>query len=207
MADEQEKKEGYTLDQDELGEGINKALGDSLGLGAECAGKAGEAVLLHGFGVKDLMGLEPDQMEGVYGQAYRLFNNGQYAQAKSIFRVLAHLDCMEPKYSLGIAACLHMEQKYDLAAASYYIVTQVDPENPVPLYHKADCHRELDELNNAQRDLKLTIKLCGKKPEYAIIKDRATMSLKSVEKELAKKAKKAKPPKSTKDDSITAAEQ
>lgn len=188
MADEQEKGDEPNVYEQEMTEGLSKAMGDAAGLGGETLTKAFQAMYEHDHSASEILGLKPEQMEGVYGQAYRLFNNGQYEQAKNIFRLLACLDSMEPKYTLGIAACAHMEKRFCSAAALYYAVNTIDPQNPVPLYHKSDCHMQLGEYENAERDLKKTIALCGEKEEFSVIKDRSQMTLKTIEKIYAEEA-------------------
>jgi len=142
-----------------------------------------KGVFQQGLAPKDALGLTDAQMEGIYGQAYRLFNNGRYSEAKGLFRILIMLNAMEPKYTMGLAACLHMEKKYDLAIPMYFMSSQADPKNPIPLYHASDCFIQQKEPKGAMWLLEQVIELCADREEFSVIKDRAKMTLESLKKE------------------------
>jgi len=142
-----------------------------------------DAVFKKGVAPKDALGLTSAQMEGIYSQAYRLFNNGKYGEAKGLFRILVALDTLEPKYTMGLAACLHMQKEYELAIVMYLMSARQDPKNPIPMYHASDCFVKREEPIGAIWALKQVVDLCGDKEEYSIIKDRSLMTIKSLEEE------------------------
>lgn len=170
----------------ELLQEINKGVKPEVAKGMETFF---EAFFKQGLMPKDALGLTDAQIEGLYGQAYRLYNTGRYTDAKSIFRMLVTLNPLEGKYHMGTAACLHMEKKYESAIGMYMLTSTMDATNPIPMYHTADCYINLNELEAAVYALELCVAGCGDSEEYAIIKDRSVMMIKSLKKQLAEEAK------------------
>lgn len=140
---------------------------------------------------KEIFGLNPAQMEAMYGRAYGHFNAGQYDQAKHFFRVLSTIDSLDPRYSFGLAACYHMQKKYGVALATYSIVAVQDPENPMPVFHAADCEMQLGNQAGAYENLKTTIARCGDRKEFAQVKEKAKLLMEGIRQaRLKKKAEK-----------------
>lgn len=139
-----------------------------------------------GTSPKDALGLTDAMVEGVYGQAYRLYNTGKYKEAIQIFRLLVMINSTEPKYAMGLAACFHMAKDYKTAVNAYTIVGVIDPENPIPFYHASDCYIQMEDPVSALIALEMAIKRAGEKAEFKTLKDRAVMTAESLKKETAK---------------------
>lgn len=135
---------------------------------------------------KDALGLTDAMVEGVYGQAYRLYNTGKYKEAIQIFRLLLMISSTETKYAMGLAACFHMLKDYQTAVNSYSLVSLMDPESPIPFYHTSDCFMQMGDPFSAAIALEMAIKRAGEKPEFKTLKDRAVLTLESVKKDIAK---------------------
>ncbi len=148
---------------------------------AEAVGKISKNVFEKGMLPKDAMGLSDSMVEGIYGYAYRLYNSGKYRDASHLFRILILLNCTESKYILGMAACQHMQRDYPNAIASYSFVGLVDPFNPLPHYHLSDCYLKSGALPMAIAELQQAINKCERQPQYALIKQRATLMLESLQ--------------------------
>lgn len=133
---------------------------------------------------KDAMGLSDAMVEGIYGQAYRLYNTGKYREASQIFRLLIMLNTVEPKYTMGLAACFHMLKEYKAAADIYALVTVIDPKSPIPFYHASDCFIQMSDPASAIIALEMAIECAGDNPAFKTLKDRASLSLESLKKEL-----------------------
>ena len=86
-----------------------------------------------GTSPKDAMGVNSTYLENIYSQAYRLYNTGKYSEATHLFRLLILLNAMEPKYTLGLAACSHMLKDYNTAIQLYTLSSTLDPQNPIPI--------------------------------------------------------------------------
>lgn len=132
---------------------------------------------------KDAMGLTDAMVEGIYGQAYRLYNTGKYKDASQLFRLLIMLNTTEPKYAMGLAACFHMMKEYRSAIDTYTIVSMISPDNPVPFFHASDCMIQMGDNASAIIALEMAIKRSGDKPEFRTLKDRAQMTIESLKKE------------------------
>lgn len=133
---------------------------------------------------KHALQLGDDTMEAIYSQAYTLYNQGRYKEASYIFRMLMLLDYATPKYPMGFAACLHRQKDYKSAANVYLLCGTLDSTNPLPHYHAADCYIQLNFPMMALFSLRLTIKTAGAQPQYAIIKERATLMEKALKKQV-----------------------
>lgn len=149
---------------------------------------------------QDLIGLSDAMVEGIYGQAYRLYNTGKYKEATQLFRLLIMLNTSEPKYIMGLAACFHMLKEYKAAADTYAIVAVIDAKSPIPFYHVSDCFVQLKDPASAIIALEMAVKRAGDHPAYKVLKDRALMSIETLKKEMnedlaAQQALKAEQPK------------
>lgn len=133
---------------------------------------------------KDALGLSDSFVEGIYGQAYRLYNSGRYKDASQLFRLLLMMDATEAKYVLGLAACFHMQKEYKAAVDTYSMCGILDANSPVPHFHASDCYIKMGDLTSALICLDLAVKRAGDKPEFATLKDRAQMTIESVKKEM-----------------------
>lgn len=138
---------------------------------------------------KTALQIDDDTMEGIYYQAYNLYNQGRYQDATHIFRLLLMLDYTAPKYSLGMAACMHRMKDYFNAICVYFVAGTLEPNNPLPYYHASDCFLKLGEFNGAYYALQLAIEEAGDQEKYKVIKERSEIMRKS----LVKKMKGQKP--------------
>jgi type III secretion system low calcium response chaperone LcrH/SycD len=138
---------------------------------------------------KDALGLTDAMVEGIYGQAYRLYNTGKYRDASQLFRLLIMLNTTEPKYVMGLAACFHMLKEYKTAVASYSMVSVIDPQSPIPYYHSSDCYMQMGDPVSALVALEMAVKRSGDKPEFRALKERAALTIDSLKKDIAKASK------------------
>ncbi len=136
---------------------------------------------------KDLLGINDAMMEGIYGQAYRLYNTGKYRDACQLFRLLIMLNASEAKYTMGLAACFHMLKEYRSAVETYAICGILDPNDPVPHFHSSDCYIQMGNPMAALISLEMAVKRAGNKPQFATLKDRALLTIQSLKKEIAEK--------------------
>jgi type III secretion system low calcium response chaperone LcrH/SycD len=133
---------------------------------------------------KNMVGISDQMVEGIYGQAYRLYNAGKYKDAVKVFRTLLVFNPNEPKYTMGMAACFHMMKEYKAAIDTYAICSVHDPNNPIPHFHATDCYVNLNDPASAIISLKLAVKRAGEKPEFKPLKDRAKMMIEKLSKKV-----------------------
>jgi type III secretion system low calcium response chaperone LcrH/SycD len=149
-------------------------------------------VVKKGATAKEMLGLTDAMVEGIYGQAYRLYNTGKFREANQLFRLLIMINPTESKYVMGLAAGFHMLKEYKSAADCYQIVGVIDPQNPIPLYHSSDCYLQMGDPASALISLQMAVKRSGDKPEFKILKDRALMTIESLQKDINKAMEKLK---------------
>lgn len=147
--------------------------------------KIASKVVGPGFPPKDAMGLSDQMIEGIYAQAYQLYNTGKYKEASQLFRLLIMLNGAEFKYALGMAACYHMAKDYEAAVTLYTTCGLLDPNNPIPHYHASDCYLQMNDKVSALIALEMAVKRSGAKSEFTQLKDRALMTIESLRKEIA----------------------
>lgn len=140
---------------------------------------------------KDALGLSDQMVEGIYGQAYRLYNSGKYSEAVQLFRLLIMLNATEAKYTLGLAASFHMLKDFRHAVETYTLCSILDVESPVPHYHASDCFIQMNDLHSAIISLEIAIKRAENKSQYQTLKDRSLLTLESLKKELVQRQKQA----------------
>lgn len=161
----------------ETGEFIFKQDGPSF---SELTGKSVKSC----SSVKDILGVSDESAEGIYGQAYLLYNTGRYRDAGEVFRLLIMLNSTEPKYLIGLAACYHMMKEYQSAGSTYNLASIIDPDNPVPFFHASDCYLQLGDKASAASMLEMAVKRAEGKPQYATLKKRSEITLDTLKKEI-----------------------
>lgn len=138
---------------------------------------------------KELLGLQEATLEGIYGQGYRLYNTGKYREAAQLFRLLIMLNSHEAKYVMGLAACFHMMNSLSCAIETYLICEQIEPKNPLPYFHAADCYLRTDQPLLALRSLEQAIVCAQGHKELQLMRDRAEMTVNALKEQLTKKIK------------------
>lgn len=136
---------------------------------------------------KDALGLSNETMEAMYAHGYRLYQSAKYKDAGYIFHLLQTLNPADPRNYLGMGACLHRLGKYETAVFMYQVAADLEKENPMPFYYYSDCAIKMGHLNKAIFLLKEVVKRAGSKTEYEAIKDRAQMTIRSLEEEVKTK--------------------
>lgn len=129
------------------------------------------------------------QMEEFYNIGYNMYRSGNFKDALPVFNIIAMGRPQEYKYIFAVGATYHMLKKYDEAIAFYVLAAILDPLNPTPHYHEADCWIHLQELSGAYMALFMGIKKATASSQYERILQRMTNSLKNLEVELSEKAK------------------
>lgn len=150
-----------------------------------------EKVVAKGIMPKEALRIGDDTMEAIYTQAYNLYNQGRYKESSYIFRLLMLLDYSTPKYTLGLAACLHRMKDYVNASNLYLLCAAFDPKNPMPHYHAADCYLQMNVTELAILSLNMAISVAADQPQYAVLKERATLLKNGLEDQLKEENKKA----------------
>src|SRR5690606_15268987 len=103
------------------------------------------------------MGLTARECEAMYAYGHALYAQGKYNDAFKIFAQLVAYDHMESRYQLALASALQMTRRYEEALQHYMIVTVMRLDDPVPVYHCAECLLALGRPAEAAESLELAI--------------------------------------------------
>ena len=129
------------------------------------------------------------QFEEFYQTGINLYNAGSYNDALPYFHILMVGQANDARFSFAAAASYHMLKDYNQAAAFYHLTSMIDPTNPVPFYHLADCCIKLQDLVAAYVALDMGIQQGKNHPKHAVLVGRMQNLFKSLTHELAAKKK------------------
>lgn len=130
------------------------------------------------------LNLDEVKIETIYARAYRLYNTGKYVEAAQIFRYLMLVNPGDTRYFLGLAACCHLLKDYKSAVLVYLLCDLLDDKSPIADFHASDCYLQMDDKVSALISLNLAIQKSGEKPEYQVLKSRASLTAETLKKEL-----------------------
>lgn len=150
----------------------------------EALKEALEKALKKGIMPKTALQIGDETMEAIYTQGYNLYNQGKFKEASYMFRLLMLLDFTTPKYVLGLAASAHRLKDYANAANLYLLCAALDPTNPLPHFHAADCYLQLKLPTIALFSLGMAVTASGTQPQYALVKDRAALMKQALDEQL-----------------------
>lgn len=131
------------------------------------------SVICEGKSIAEAMHFPSEQVEFIYSYAVSLYEAGQYQDASKAFFYLEQLDHKDARYAFGYAASLHKLKVFNDAASHYLLAASVDPSNPAPWFHAADCYLHLKLPHGAQTMLSNAIMVAGENSQYAQIKQDA----------------------------------
>lgn len=102
-------------------------------------------VLQNGMTIMQAIGLPPGLLEMIYSYASELYTAGKYQDANALFFFLAQLKPTDPRFLFGCAASFHKVKRFSEAATYYLMASTIDPGNPYPFYHAADCFLQANQ--------------------------------------------------------------
>ena len=110
----------------------------------------------------------PD-LESSYAEAYALYQAGKYARASDLFRSLCTESPLEARFWFGLGSCMQESGEYQNALQAWAMAALLDPKNPYPHFHAAECSCSLNQMKDASMALKEakarlldpTHRLCG----------------------------------------------
>lgn len=142
--------------------------------------------LTHYFGNggtwQSLLGYDESVMRAQYKKAYDLFQEAQYKDAAAAFSYLTVLNPYEYSYWMGLGIAKQSDRLYEEALIGYVAAEALDPDNPLPHLHQAQCFHALQLTDQAIEHLKLTIETARDQAEYAEVVSKAETILKYLNK-------------------------
>lgn len=148
------------------------------------------SVIEKGLPTANDLNVTPAVIEQLYELAYNSYNTGHYSDACSIFSWLVLLEPKNHTYLFGFASSYHMMKDYLQAIQLYMASFYLDPTNPIPFYHMADCFIKLNAPANAAVALGLVSLFSEGNPMYFTLKERAELIRNQIEDNLEKTTKK-----------------
>ncbi len=142
------------------------------------------------------MGILPIEMrasdatlEEFYDKACSLYKSGRYKEALPMFSLLTMAHIKEPRFQMARGATFHMLKDYLSAGQCYNMCSILDPENPFPQYHLADCCLHMNNPIGAYIAFRMALKRCKMKPDHKALQDRIETMLSKLEKDFEAKKK------------------
>jgi tetratricopeptide (TPR) repeat protein len=109
----------------------------------------------------------PELIEKLYQMGVALLERGQIDEASKVF---SFINILDPGYSacwtmLGIA--LRRENQWTESLKALDIALEIDEHNGLAYYHAAQCHKELNHMEEARQALDRALKEISGNPQYA----------------------------------------
>ena len=103
------------------------------------------------------------EMDGLYQEAYFLYQKKEFKKAAHVFRALIILNPFRPHYWLGLGGSLQLLKDYEKALQAYGVLVFLSPEDPAPHLHAYECYQALGIPEEAQKALEeaQSLKLAG----------------------------------------------
>lgn len=149
--------------------------------------KAALLNILEGLGngrnLQDILGLSDVLLEEMYTIAYSFYSQGKYKEAIGLFQLLAASKPQKYKYVLGLSSCFHQMHLYEEAAFGFFLAFDAEPENPIPPYYIADSLMKLEQFDESNNFLDITMDMCRDNPEFKVLYERCDIMKQSISKQ------------------------
>lgn len=111
------------------------------------------AFFRQGHTLGTLLGVSRQSQEQLYLLAHRLYGQAKYGEAGHIFSLLTTANHLDRRFSLGCAACAHMERRHNDALGYYGIAFLLDMTDPEPPIYMAENLLALGDRAKARQML------------------------------------------------------
>ncbi|MBJ7263414.1 MAG: SycD/LcrH family type III secretion system chaperone [Burkholderiaceae bacterium] len=125
-------------------------------------------------------GMTLEECEAVYTLGHARYSQGKHDDAFKIFAYLVAYDHLDSRYQMALAAAMQATHRYEEALQQYMIVTLMRIDDPVPIYHSAECLLALGRTDDAAESLEMVIGTMCKPGEHDAIKSHAQALLKAL---------------------------
>lgn len=100
------------------------------------------------------------ECEALYALGYGMYEQGRYADAMKVFAQLVAYNHLEPRYLMALGGAARMLGRHEDALQQYVAAAVMTLDDPVPLYHSAECLVALGRVPEAAEALELAVSLC-----------------------------------------------
>lgn len=132
-----------------------------------------EYIMFEGGCLADLRNITSDELDAVYALAYTEYGQQHYDKAEKLFLFLCLYDHRQQKHWMGLGACRQQLGKLKPAAQAYLLAGVLQSDDPTPALQMAECLLALNELDEAERVLKVALHTASQDPHHAKVKARA----------------------------------
>lgn len=126
------------------------------------------------------LGLGPEELEALYAVGYNLYTAGKYADAMRMFSVLCLLAPMEYRYIFGTASCFQMVGEYLMASIYFQLAGGLNPDDPAPMMHTAECLLSLKDKDGARFALEQALQRAGDNRQHGALRQKAEVLLENL---------------------------
>jgi type III secretion system low calcium response chaperone LcrH/SycD len=139
-----------------------------------------EYIMFKGGCLADLRNITSDELDAVYALAYTEYGQQHYEKAEKLFLFLCLYDHRQEKHWMGLGACRQQLGSLKPAAQAYLMAGVLQVDDPAPPLQMGECLLSLDDLDEAERVLKLALHTASQDPRHAKVKARAEALLNAV---------------------------
>ena len=104
-----------------------------------------------------------DEREALYQMAYGLYEQGRYSDALKLFSSLVMQDHHEPRYLFALGSTCQVLGRHTDALQHYMAAAVENADDPLPIFHAAECLIAMHHFSEAIDSLVLVIELCPDK--------------------------------------------
>lgn len=134
-----------------------------------------------GGALAQLKGITDEECEAMYAYGHSLYAQRKYNDAFKVFALLVTYDHMNSRYQFALASALQMTGRYEEALQQYLVVTVMRLDDPVPVFHSAECLLALGRPEEARESLELMMADLCTPGRHDAIKARAEALLGAIE--------------------------
>ncbi|MFD4840238.1 SycD/LcrH family type III secretion system chaperone [Achromobacter sp. NPDC058515] len=118
------------------------------------------ALLRQGGTLGSGQGVTRPECEALYQLGHGLYEQGRYSDAFKAFSMLVIYDHLEPRYLMALGGASQMLDRYSDALVQYGAAAMISLDDPLPMFHSAECLVAMERLPEAAESLELALSLC-----------------------------------------------
>lgn len=137
-----------------------------------------------GVSFQEILHLPDELIEKCYQAARTIFERQNYEDAADAFLFLTTLNPQIECFWLGLGLSEQLMNRYEPAITAYNMCILIEPSNPMPHIHMAECFWLLEDRIQAINSLEKAIELSQNHPDYVDVYEEAVHIKNTIEKNL-----------------------
>lgn len=127
-------------------------------------------VLLKSDNLQQAYGVTNKEMDELYYQGYKYYQEDKYGDSVVLFRWLVILNPFVVKYWMGFAASQQFLGEYEKALHSYAMWALMADDDPMPHFHAYECYKKMNNPQDERKALEQAHRRAVNKPVYSEIR-------------------------------------